>query len=309
MVLGTLMRFSFAAVACVFAALSVAGPAAADKEKKPKADRPLASVMSCLRGSKDLVVTARVGGGATVAPENSMAALNELLPYAAAMQIDVAAAVEGTLYLMRDATIDRTTTGRGGAGDVYWEDLKSLRLKNKYGVETDQPIPTFNEALDWSAGKAILLVDKRMGATWAEIIQAVKLKGAENRVIAMVRSPVEVAEIRRLSDKVGVRFDLTSADDWKRLRDLDVKSNTLIGWTSGAAKPELWKDAKKKVVVGYTTAGAAGKSYDETITASGDFNQYNWFAQQGVTFILTDNPQLASQSKNAKKGREHCLGR
>jgi len=303
------MRFSFAAAACAFTALTIAGHAAAADSKKPKADRPLASVMSCLRGSKDLVVTARLGGGTTVAPENSIAALNELLPYAAAMQIDVAASVEGTLYLMRDATLERTTTGRGGAADSYWEDLKLLHLKDKNGNDTGQPIPTFNEALDWSAGKAILLVDKRMGATWAEIMQAVKLKGAENRVIAMVRSPVEVAEIRRLSDKVGVRFDLTSADDWKRLRDLDVKSNTLIGWTSGAAKPELWKDAKKKVVVGYTTAGEPGKSYDETITASGDFNQYNWFAQQGVTFVLTDNPQLASQNKNAQKGRERCLSK
>lgn len=302
------MRLSFAAAAAALLCLSSVGGASAE-EKKPKPDKPLAGVMSCLRGSKDLVITARLGGGKTQAPENSMAALNELLPYAAAMQIDVAAAVEGTLYLMRDSTIDRTTTGRGGAGDVYWEDLKLFHLKDKNGIDTGQPIPTFNEVLDWSAGKAILLVDKRTGATWAEIMQAVKLKGAENRVIAMVRSPVEVAEIRRLSDKVGVRFDLTSADDWKRLRDLDVKSNTLIGWTSGAAKPELWKDAKKKVVVGFTTAGEPGKSYDETITASGDFNQYDWFAQNGVTFLLSDNPQLASQSKNAKKGREHCLGR
>jgi|GEM_PF-2487624 len=302
------MRFLLAAAACTFAALTIAGNASAE-EKKPKADRPLASVMSCLRGSKDLVVTARLGGGKTVAPENSIAALDELLPYAAAMQIDVSASVEGTLYLMRDSTLERTTTGRGGAADSYWEDLKLLRLKDKNGIDTDHPIPTFEQALDWSAGKAILLVDKRLGATWAEIIQAVKQKSAENRVIAMVRSPVEVAEIRRLSEKVGVRFDLSSADDWKRLRDLDVKSNTLIGWTSGAAKPELWKDAKKKVVVGFTTAGEPGKSYDETIAASGDFNQYNWFAQQGVTFILTDNPKLASQNKNAQKGREHCLGR
>ncbi len=302
------MRLSFAAAACAIAAFAVAGSATAE-EKKPKPDRPLAGVMSCLRSSKDLVVTARLGGGHTIAPENSIAALNEVLPYAAAMQIDVSASVEGTLYLMRDATIDRTTTGRGGAAESYWEDLKLLHLKDKNGVDTGQPIPTLNDALDWSTGKALLLIDKRLGATWAEIIQAVKQKGAENRVIAIVRSPVEVAEIRRLSEKVGVRFDLTSADDWKRLRDLDVKSNTLIGWTSGAAKPELWKDAKKKVVVGFTTAGEPGKSYDETIAASGDFKQYDWFAQQGVTFVLTDNPQLASQSKNAKKGREHCLGR
>ncbi|MET0547176.1 MAG: glycerophosphodiester phosphodiesterase family protein [Caulobacterales bacterium] len=301
------MRLSVISSLAIVAAVSL-GDIGLAADKKPKSDKPISSVMSCLRGSSAMLAVARHGGGAPGAPENSIVAMEQTLPYAAVMQIDVSGSAEGTLFLMRDSTLERTTTGAGKTAETYWPDLQALRLRDPGGVETSLPIPTLADALDWSTGKAVLMIDKQLGATWAEIIAMVKQHGAEDRVIATVRSPVEVAEIRRLSDRLGVRFDLRSAADSDRLRDLDVKSNSLLGW-SAAADSALWKTAKKKVAIGFSTAGEPGKSADEKIVADGNYSEYEWFAQSGVDFLLTDNPQAVSTLKDAAKGRKACLNR
>jgi glycerophosphoryl diester phosphodiesterase len=306
------MRLSVAASLAVLAAAlsmtAIGGRAAA--ESKPKPDRPLSGVMSCLRGSNAMLVVAHAGGARPGAPENSIAAMEQSLPYAGVMEIDISGSADGVLFLMHDGTLDRTTTGTGKTAETYWSDLQNLRLKDMSGAETAFPIPTLEDALKWSAGKAVLELDKKLGATWAEIIQVVRQQGAEDRVIAIVRSPVEVAEIRRLSERVGVQFDLKAEDDWRRLRDLDVKSNSLSGWTGiSTPNPGLWKQAKKKVAISFGTAGEPGKRFDDSIAASGDMSQYQWFAENGVDFLLTDAPQAASTAKDAAKGRKSCLGR
>jgi glycerophosphoryl diester phosphodiesterase len=66
-------------------------------------------------------------GGGTLAPENTLAAfrLGQELGYLAA-EFDVKLTRDGIAMLLHDATLERTTSGKGEAGLLDWKDLVAL---------------------------------------------------------------------------------------------------------------------------------------------------------------------------------------
>jgi len=66
-------------------------------------------------------------GGGSLAPENTLAAirLGQSLGYHA-HEFDVKLSKDGVSMLLHDATLERTTTGKGRAADYPWADLVKL---------------------------------------------------------------------------------------------------------------------------------------------------------------------------------------
>ena len=66
-------------------------------------------------------------GGGVIAPENTLAAirLGQSLGFRAA-EFDVKLSRDGVPFLLHDATLDRTTSGRGPAAERAWEELAGL---------------------------------------------------------------------------------------------------------------------------------------------------------------------------------------
>lgn len=87
-------------------------------------------------------------GGGTLAPENTLAAirLGQSLGYTA-HEIDVKLARDGTIVLLHDATLDRTTNGRGRAADLGWEALRALDAGSWHSPEfAGERLPSFEAA-------------------------------------------------------------------------------------------------------------------------------------------------------------------
>ncbi len=76
-------------------------------------------------------------------------------------EIDPRLTKDSVIVLLHDATLDRTTTGKGKLSDYTWEEVKQFRLKDKDGNVTPYRIPTLQEAIDWARGKTILNLDKK----------------------------------------------------------------------------------------------------------------------------------------------------
>ncbi len=53
---------------------------------------------------------------------------------------------DDSLVIMHDATVDRTTNGKGAVADLTFEELRKLRLKFN-GALTNEKIPTLEEVL------------------------------------------------------------------------------------------------------------------------------------------------------------------
>lgn len=94
-------------------------------------------------------------------PENSLAAIDNAIKMGVdIVELDVQRTKDGTLILMHDYTLDRTTTGKGLISEIPYDSIRNLRLKNGCAIRTIHRVPTLEEALLHAKGKVMLNLDK-----------------------------------------------------------------------------------------------------------------------------------------------------
>ena len=107
-------------------------------------------------------VSAHRGGPQRKFPENCIATFENTLQHTfAIMEIDPRYTKDGVIIVHHDATLDRTTTGKGPVAERTLQELKELRLKDAEGLVTGYRIPTLDDVLDWARGKTILVLDQK----------------------------------------------------------------------------------------------------------------------------------------------------
>jgi glycerophosphoryl diester phosphodiesterase len=107
-------------------------------------------------------VSAHRGGARPGFPENCIATFEHTLQHTfAILEIDPRYAKDGAIVVHHDATLDRTTTGKGLVADYSLPELKQLKLIDPDGKVTEFQIPTLDEALEWARGRTILVLDQK----------------------------------------------------------------------------------------------------------------------------------------------------
>lgn len=88
-------------------------------------------------------------GASAVAPENTIAAFRAAAEQGAKwVELDVALLADGTLVVIHDDSVDRTTSGTGSLGQISRADLERLDAGAWFGSEfAGERIPTLEEAL------------------------------------------------------------------------------------------------------------------------------------------------------------------
>ena len=94
-------------------------------------------------------------------PENSVPAITSAIAAGAhIVEIDVARTSDGHYVLMHDATLNRTTTGKGKLTETTLEQLKQTQLV--FGIRpTAHRPPTLAEAFEAARGKVLLNLDPK----------------------------------------------------------------------------------------------------------------------------------------------------
>lgn len=100
-------------------------------------------------------------GAAGHAPENTMRSFEVALAAGAdVVEIDVHLTRDGVPVVIHDATVDRTTSGKGAVADLTWEELRSFdATRGHTDVGGPIGIPTLDEVLRWARGKTRLQIE------------------------------------------------------------------------------------------------------------------------------------------------------
>lgn len=116
-------------------------------------------------------------------PENSKGAiLSSIALGADIVELDVQRTKDGRFILNHDATLDRTTTGKGKVSEYTLDEIKKFKMRDAKGKATDYEILTLEEALELTRGKIIMNIDK-FTAHPREILDAVAAVGALKEVL------------------------------------------------------------------------------------------------------------------------------
>ena len=122
----------------------------------------------------------RIGhrGAAGHAPENTLAAIQRGIELEADfVEIDVRCTADGVLVALHDATVNRTTNGRGRIDALSLGEVRALDAGN------GEHIPTLEQVLKVAAGKTGLMLELKVGGVAPMTVQAVQKAGFKDPVI------------------------------------------------------------------------------------------------------------------------------
>ncbi|MFM7078320.1 MAG: glycerophosphodiester phosphodiesterase family protein, partial [Bacteroidota bacterium] len=94
-------------------------------------------------------------------PENSLAGIEFCIKHGVdIIEVDVQKTKDGKLILMHDATVNRTTNGKGRVSHLTWGQISKLRLLDNQRKATEQRVPLLEDVLRMAKGKIIVNIDK-----------------------------------------------------------------------------------------------------------------------------------------------------
>ena len=131
-------------------------------------------------------------GGAALWPENSLLAFESAIALGSdLLELDVHLTGDGTVAVIHDATLERTTDGAGPVAAATAADLRRLRLRGPGAAASAEHVPAFDEVLAaasaWPAPVG-LLVEVKGPAT------GVRYEGLEQLVLAaLARAGLQAA--------------------------------------------------------------------------------------------------------------------
>ena len=182
--------------------------------------RPDPGANPWLRPSRPLVIAHR--GHSLEVPENTTEAYRRAIELGAEMiEADVNISLDGTLVIMHDATLDRTTNGHGPVSGATWDELARLDAGGWFGAAfAGLGIPTVEKTIELARDAGIWMCFEVKGGDPAESERIARdliallvardalgfaaMSGYDHRVLALAKrhAPELVLAPERLPDDV-----------------------------------------------------------------------------------------------------------
>ncbi|APZ94761.1 glycerophosphodiester phosphodiesterase family protein [Fuerstiella marisgermanici] len=232
-------------------------------------------------------------GFSAIAPENTLAAIRAAIKAGATgCEFDVYACADGTIVLMHDKTVERTTNSTGQVTDLMLQQLRKLDAGSwkdpKYAGE---PVPTLTEALKLLKGTGCQpVIEIKMEGIAKQVVSDVRALEMVDQVAIIAFSADVVREVRELEPRIVCAWlsskelsgSVTEQADWlqKQARACHAK---LLDLRFTMLSPELVTELKKRGLGVWTW----------TVNESAVMQALQ---QWGVDSITTDRPNLLNQS-------------
>lgn len=117
-------------------------------------------------------------GAAGYAPENTLTAIEEgISRQVDFVEVDVRRTADGVLVVLHDATVNRTTNGRGRIDRLPLSKVRTLDVGN------GERIPTLAEVLDAVSGRCGLMLELKVEGIARPVVERVQTAGFRGPVI------------------------------------------------------------------------------------------------------------------------------
>jgi len=247
-------------------------------------------------GNDVMLIAGHRGGMVKGFPENSIATFENTLKHTPAFfEIDPRLTKDSIIVLMHDATLDRTTTGKGKLSDYTYAELKAFHLKDAEGNITEFSIPTLSEVMEWARGKTILNLDHK-DVPLAMTAALIKKHKADAYVMLTVHKPLEAKYY--LDDNKDQMFSafIKSKKELEEYENAGIPFTQMIAYIGPLVKPEnqeLYTLLNKK---GTMCMISAASSYDKSKDSLERKAAYRAVVKDGASILESDYPIEAAEA-------------
>ena len=265
--------------------------------------------------SKYVLVVAHRGDWRN-APENSLQAYQNCIDMGVDMvEIDIHKTKDDQFIIMHDATVDRTTNGKGKISEMTLAEIKKLRLRAGHNVVTRHKVPTLEEVLNLVKGKILVNIDK--GDNYFDEIYDLLVKtGTEKQVVIKTYDNLATIQSKNKNDVVRKSIFMPIINLGKK-EDAEQVVNDYMTVKPAAYEvvfkeesPKLFtildkiKASGSKLWINSLWASLnAGHDDDLAVEEGKPEEAWGWILKQGATVIQTDRP--AQLIKYLKKKHRH----
>lgn len=277
-------------IAPILAALLLTGCATAPR---PAPTPDLAGWFDCLRERGEAVIGAHRAGPAPGLAENALDTMAATLARNpdALLEIDVQVSADGTLFLLHDDRLERTTNGRGPARALSWAELSRLSLRDNDGALTSARIPRLADALALAIARdAVVQLDIKRGVDFAAVIAAIRAAGAERHVVIITYNDADALAVARLAPDLMLSASVDTLAKAEALIAAGVPRERLLAWTgTRAPDPALFAELRGAGIEPlFGTLGRPGERLDDRWLADADPREFSALERAGVVVIATD---------------------
>lgn len=250
------------------------------------------------KGKNTPIISGHRGGMVKGFPENSIETFENTLKYTPAFyEIDPRLTKDGVVVLMHDATLDRTTTGKGKVSDYTYAELQKLRLKDPEGHVTDYKIPTLKEAILWSRGKTMLNLDRK--DVPPELTVKILTECKNDIIMLTVHTPEQAKFYYDHNPKWMFSVLAKTEEAFKEYVAAGIPYSNMMAYIGPENKPEnkaLLDMLHAKGVMGMISAAP---TYDKLPDVAARAKNYRETFAQGADVLESDLPiEVAAAIKN-----------
>jgi glycerophosphoryl diester phosphodiesterase len=219
-------------------------------------------------------------GAAAYAPENTIPSFEEALRLGAkAVEFDLRLTADGVPVVIHDATVDRTTDGRGPVAAYSQYDLQRLDAGSwMHPRFKGTRIPTLDEALAAINGRARPVIELKTEIAPDLLLGALRRYDLQNKALVISFVDIWLAPFRRASRDlaIGLLVDQWNADIPVRARYLAAELVCLNVDILGPGQ----------------VADCEAQALEVWCFTANDVGMVAACAAMGVTGIITDRPDL-----------------
>jgi glycerophosphoryl diester phosphodiesterase len=158
-------------------------------------------------------------GAASYEPENTLRSFQKAIELEVDMiELDIRKTKDGKIVVMHDAKVNRTTNGKGLVKSYTFDQIRKL------DAGKGEKIPTLEEVISLVEGKCGIVIELKEPDTEKEVVELIKEKNIESRVIIVSFYPSILKTVKELYPdvKLGIITNKVPKDYLKIIKSMDV---------------------------------------------------------------------------------------
>ena len=246
-------------------------------------------------------------GGASLAPENTMAAFRQAVDVWGAdmLEMDVHATRDGRVVVIHDPTLERTTDGGGSVADLTWAELQSVDAGYRF-VDLDGRhsyrgagvgVPLLEEVIE-AFPSTRLNVEAKVASAARPLVDLIRRHAAERRVLVAAEHERARAGVRSYPGPWGASA--------RQLRTFWVTHRIpllrrYVPRADALQIPDAW--GGRQVTTPELVQAAHDRNIPVHVWVVDDPTRMGELLDMGIDGIQTDRPDLLARVLHERVGR------
>jgi glycerophosphoryl diester phosphodiesterase len=136
-------------------------------------------------------------GAAALEPENTLLSIRRAMDIGVdAVEIDVRLSKDNALVVMHDATVDRTTNGRGAVNSLAVNEIKKL------DAGKGETVPTLQEVFDLTGDKVTTVIELKEEGTERLVVELVEKNKLDDNVYVISFWHMLVRTVKKMNSRI-----------------------------------------------------------------------------------------------------------